>query len=542
MDMCGTVLQIQGSRITAQPLLSEATGSLLVWNGEYLNHEISDLSDTNLVLALLESTDDVAATLARIEGPFAFVYFDNPSSTLWFGKDKVGRRSLLASLSADRTKLIISSTALEGGSEIPAGFGIYKLSLNSPSLDLVTWPHPSSIHLDSFLAGTLNADLDHLHSAFRSGIRRHMESISVPGPFGILFSGGLDSVIMTCIASDLFPMFSKKFTSIDLINVACADCDSPDRSTGLVSFEDLLTKYPSVPFRFVCVDISPADLEAHQEHIVTLASPNTTLMDFNISSALWFGSRADGHLLDPSFLKNPEWTFIRSQILSAESLENAAENRRTKKDTETYNHRGPCVLCCKRKAKPGCIKSACKMCCKDTACLGHNGLGSASVNTSVCVADFLRKHSLGVYQSTCRILLVGHGADELFGGYGRHATRNERLGAEGLRQEMLLDLGRLWQRNLGRDDRVMADHGRDVRHPFLDECVVEYVGQLSVHALGSNKQLLRDLCRELLGVIGASMFRKRAIQFGTRLAQKTNQTVFGSHSKGSGTDVYRLVS
>jgi hypothetical protein len=89
---------------------------------------------------------------------------------------------------------------------------------------------------------------------------------------------------------------------------------------------------------------------------------------------------------------------------------------------------------------------------------------------------------------------------------------------------------------------VMADHGRDVRHPFLDECVVEYVGQLSVHALGSNKQLLRDLCRELLGVIGASMFRKRAIQFGTRLAQKTNQTVFGSHSKGSGTDVYRLVS
>ena len=42
-------------------------------------------------------------------------------------------------------------------------------------------------------------------------------------------------------------------------------------------------------------------------------------------------------------------------------------------------------------------------------------------------------------------------------------------GLEALQAELRLDVRRLWQRNLGRDDRLIADHGRESRHPFLDK-------------------------------------------------------------------------
>ena len=39
--------------------------------------------------------------------------------------------------------------------------------------------------------------------------------------------------------------------------------------------------------------------------------------------------------------------------------------------------------------------------------------------------------------------------------------------------EMAAEMARLWRRNLGRDDRIVADRGREARHPFLAEPLIE---------------------------------------------------------------------
>eukprot|EP00178_Gracilaria_changii_P025623 TRINITY_DN788_c0_g1_i1.p1 TRINITY_DN788_c0_g1~~TRINITY_DN788_c0_g1_i1.p1 ORF type:complete len:585 (+),score=58.65 TRINITY_DN788_c0_g1_i1:283-2037(+) len=129
-------------------------------------------------------------------------------------------------------------------------------------------------------------------------------------------------------------------------------------------------------------------------------------------------------------------------------------------------------------------------------------------------------------QTSARVLFSGLGADELMGGYkGRHRTIFRSEGIDGIVREMDADFSRLWFRNLGRDDRLIADHGREVRQPFLDEDVVEFITQLPLQehvcdlskADGvGDKHLLRRAAR-IVGVSDAAASRsKRAIQFGSR--------------------------
>jgi asparagine synthetase B (glutamine-hydrolysing) len=71
-------------------------------------------------------------------------------------------------------------------------------------------------------------------------------------------------------------------------------------------------------------------------------------------------------------------------------------------------------------------------------------------------------------------LISGLGADELFGGYSRHAVAFGRHGYASLLDELDLDFNRLGKRNLGRDDRVTSHWGREVRYPFLDEDLIAW--------------------------------------------------------------------
>lgn len=131
--------------------------------------------------------------------------------------------------------------------------------------------------------------------------------------------------------------------------------------------------------------------------------------------------------------------------------------------------------------------------------------------------------------SSAKILFSGLGADELMGGYkGRHRTTYRRYGVRGIAREMDADLSRLWFRNLGRDDRIIGDHGKEVRHPFLDEDLiafvtslplVEHVCDLSQADGVGDKQLLRRALRRVGFGDEVARRGKRAIQFGSRSKQ-----------------------
>lgn len=61
------------------------------------------------------------------------------------------------------------------------------------------------------------------------------------------------------------------------------------------------------------------------------------------------------------------------------------------------------------------------------------------------------------YVSDVRVLLMGNGADEQLAGYGRHRTRFNRGGWQGLQEELERDTQRLWTRNLGMPHFVIVE-------------------------------------------------------------------------------------
>ncbi|KAL5117853.1 hypothetical protein ACEQ8H_004171 [Pleosporales sp. CAS-2024a] len=509
-----TVLSLRGPAVVAQPLRDAATHSLLCWNGEAwrMGHVPVSGNDALLVLHQLVAASSahdhvhlainaVVHALSTIRGPYAFVFYDASHQLLYYGRDCLGRRSLLRKSTPDDA-LILSSVCdhASGGSwaEVDAD-GIYVVHLKSALTGALASstthvPHQPSYqtaHDDLFYPlpfPALNRDtpedavfepdfVDRLQHSLQNAVRLRTQHVreAVPpsspiehGPVNIavLFSGGLDCTLLARLCHDLIPLGE----SIDLLNVAFENprihsklepgtspyelC--PDRITGRASFAELLQVCPGRQWRFVAVNVPYTETVAHRSQVMALMHPHKTEMDLSISYALYFASRGAG------------------------------------------------------------------------------------------VVDSLSQDEPAPYTSRAHVLISGLGADELFGGYQRHATAFARQGYPGLFDELQLDFNRLGKRNLGRDDRVISDSGKEVRFPFLDEGFIALALRVPVttkcdfgspkvegsedpsHFLEPAKRALRVMAWRL-GMKKVAAEKKRAIQFGARTAKMETGSTKGTH-------------
>jgi len=277
--------------------------------------------------------------------------------------------------------------------------------------------------------------------------------------------------------------------NIDLFNLSF-DKSSPDRMTGIISYKELIDKFPNRKINLILIDkeyntdITPD----FQKKILNLIFPRNTHMDFNISSAKYLSTNKKGYLVDK--IKLLEY-FETSEIIN--------ENLISKSEQKTYQ---------------------------------NNIMTKKIKNFEYEKFTIMDK----IYTSPAKIILDGLGADEIFGGYLRYKNGD-------IVTQMEKDLDRLWLRNCGRDERVCGENLIELRFPYLDNDLMKFLGCIEDMKQivdfdkprgEGEKYLLRKVAKDLVGFKLCYKFEKRAIQFGTKIAHQTNIHKYGSNSKANG--------
>ncbi|XP_021499792.1 asparagine synthetase domain-containing protein 1 [Meriones unguiculatus] len=562
----GHVLHLRGA-LTTQPMEDES-GNVFLWNGEVFNGvkvEAED-NDTQIMFSSLsacKNESDILSLFSKIQGPWSFIYYQASSHYLWFGRDFFGRRSLLWHFSNLGKSFCLSSVGAQISEvadqwqEVPAS-GIFQIDLNSAAvsrcviLKLYPWKHISKENVVEECADDLTQTLAKLPpfvSVVANEAKLYLSKpivplnkklpqvpletrcrncSSIPGAketlevvlteqhtqkvvqqfidvlsvavkrrvlclareenlaskevlktcnkkanIAILFSGGVDSMVIAALADRHIPSDEP----IDLLNVAFVT----KRKTPIPNIGRKQQNPHDVPFEEPTLNTAVAQ-DPDDAEVPDRVTGKAGLKELQSVS--------------PSRI----WNFVEINV----SLEELQKLRRTR----------ICHL-----VQP-----------LDTVL--DDSIGCAVWFASRGIGWLVTQDAVRSYKSSAKVILTGIGADEQLAGYSRHRVRFQSHGLEGLNEEIQMELGRISSRNLGRDDRVIGDHGKEARFPFLDENVVSFLNSLPVWEKvdltlprGIGEKLILRLAAMEVGLPVSACLPKRAIQFGSRIAklEKTNE-------------------
>ena len=119
---------------------------------------------------------------------------------------------------------------------------------------------------------------------------------SPPIPIAVLFSGGIDSVVLAGLALQVLPSHEP----LRLWNVSFVDQHTGSATTAKdclaaqASFSELKELFPRHTILLETTEVSWEEMTQCEHHIRTLIHPKSTTMDLNIAMALWFASRGKG--------------------------------------------------------------------------------------------------------------------------------------------------------------------------------------------------------------------------------------------------------
>ncbi|PFH54671.1 hypothetical protein AMATHDRAFT_134515 [Amanita thiersii Skay4041] len=496
-------LRLRGNTPVEQPHFKH--GNVLCWNGEIFEGIDISIEENDGIrfmdaLCSLEDPDSIPQLLGSIEGPYAFVFYHEASHKLYFARDPLGRRSLLIQKpSTTRPFFLLTSVStgadpditleelgvehiycLEAQALVSNNNKNYVQSLKllprhtmNGEMYITPFALPSEInqelppaeYQESPLFDTPGVSDQHIdalvHHLSRSvqlrvnNIPEVQEKIPRQARLAILFSGGIDSAAMAYFAHLHIPITEP----IDLLNVAFEN-PRKIRTQQAINLGIYIGNTPNSPY---CVPDRMSGLEELEE--LRRVCPER------------------------------KWNFVEINVPYQETQEARA--------------RIESIMYPARTVMDWSLALA--------LYFASRGVGQ--------VRDPLIAKST-LYTSPARVLLHGLGSDELLGGYSRYRTVYAAGGWSAVNKELQLDIDRIPTRNLGRDDRVVSSHGKEVRYPFLSLSVVNFLAGLPVHCkldprleLGVGDKMLLRLAMKKVGLVEASLRKKRAMQFGTYSAR-----------------------